>query len=217
MNEQELLVQRFVDNDLTDEERLQFFTALDANPSLRRQLVNTQLLIAEAAKLPRLAPSARLVEQITGRLAQTKPSLLGSLWAWWTTPRMIQWNMAGVVVAAAAGLVFAWTVQLVLLRSQPVPQARQVQEEPTVLVRLVLLQPEAQSVAVAGDFNGWNPSRTPLQRSGTIWTVTLPLKPGRYQYMFVVDGKQWVTDPLAADENFDGFGAKNAVLDVESL
>jgi hypothetical protein len=35
--------------------------------------------------------------------------------------------------------------------------------------------------------------------------------------MFVVDGKQWVTDPLAADENFDGFGAKNAVLDVESL
>ncbi len=217
MNEQELLVQRFVDNELTDEERLQFFTALDENPALRRQLVNAQLLIAEAAKLPRLAPSARLVEQVTSRLAQAKPGLLGGFWAWWTVPRTLQWSMTGVAVAAVAGLLFAWLVQLVIPRLQPVPLARQVQGEPTVLVRLILLQPEAQSVAVAGDFNGWNPSRTPLQRSGTLWTVTLPLKPGRYQYMFVVDGKQWVTDPLASDESFDGFGAKNAVLDVESL
>ena len=68
--------------------------------------------------------------------------------------------------------------------------------ESKILVRLVLLQPGAQSVAVAGDFNGWNPEQTKLEWSeGGMWTVTIPLKPGRYQYMFVIDGKQWIADP----------------------
>jgi 1,4-alpha-glucan branching enzyme len=88
-------------------------------------------------------------------------------------------------------------------------------QEPTVLVRLVLLQPGARSVSVAGDFNGWDPAQTKLERSdGGVWTATIPLKPGRYQYMFVIDGKQWIADPLAAEEATDGFGAQNAVLDV---
>ena len=84
-----------------------------------------------------------------------------------------------------------------------------------MFVRLVLLQPGAQSVAVAGDFNGWNPGQTKLERSeGGMWTATIPLKPGRYQYMFVIDGKQWIADPLAGEASGDGFGAENAVLDV---
>ena len=79
----------------------------------------------------------------------------------------------------------------------------------------MLLQPDARSVSVVGDFNGWNPAKTKLERTdGGMWTVTLPLKPGRYEYMFVIDGKQWIADPLASEEATDGFGAQNAVLDV---
>jgi hypothetical protein len=33
--------------------------------------------------------------------------------------------------------------------------------------------------------------------------------------MFVIDGKQWIADPLAAEAETDGFGAQNAVLDVD--
>jgi 1,4-alpha-glucan branching enzyme len=70
-------------------------------------------------------------------------------------------------------------------------------------------------VSVAGDFNGWNPSQTPLEPSaGGAWTVTLPLEPGRYEYMFVVDGQNWIADPFAAERTADGFGSENAVLDV---
>jgi 1,4-alpha-glucan branching enzyme len=84
-----------------------------------------------------------------------------------------------------------------------------------VLVRLVVLQPSARTVQVAGDFNGWNPAHTSLEQiSDGAWAVTIPLKPGRYEYMFVVDGKQWVVDPFAAEQNEDGFGSRNAVLDV---
>ncbi len=79
---------------------------------------------------------------------------------------------------------------------------------------MALLDPEAESVAIAGDFNGWNPGLTPLRRSSNgLWTFTIPLKPGRYQYMFSVDGR-WVTDPLASEFSPDGFGDENAVLDV---
>ena len=48
---------------------------------------------------------------------------------------------------------------------------------------------------MAGDFNGWDPARTPLQEAASgSWTVTIPLEPGRYKYMFVVDGQQWIVD-----------------------
>jgi len=49
---------------------------------------------------------------------------------------------------------------------------------------------------------------------GGVWTTTIRLKPGRYQYMFVIDGKQWLADPLATEDAGDGFGSNNAVLDV---
>ena len=87
-----------------------------------------------------------------------------------------------------------------------------------VLVRLVVLQPEARTVDVAGDFNGWDPTRTPLEQTPTgAWTVTIPLQPGRYEYMFVVDGTQWVGDPFAVEQTDDGFGSRNAVLDVRPV
>jgi 1,4-alpha-glucan branching enzyme len=70
-------------------------------------------------------------------------------------------------------------------------------------------------VQVAGDFNGWNPARTPLEEvSAGAWAVTIPLEPGRYKYMYVIDGRRWIADPFAAEQYDDGFGSQNAVLEV---
>ena len=81
-----------------------------------------------------------------------------------------------------------------------------------------MLEPGARTVGVAGDFNGWDPVQTLLEPSASgAWTVTLPLEPGRYEYMFVVDGTQWIADPFAAEQQDDGFGSRNAVLDVRSV
>ena len=35
--------------------------------------------------------------------------------------------------------------------------------------------------------------------------------------MFVLDGQQWIGDPFAAEQNDDGFGSRNAVLEVRPL
>jgi hypothetical protein len=84
------------------------------------------------------------------------------------------------------------------------------------LVRLVYV-PQASDVdqvTVAGTFNGWNPDATAMQREGNVWVLQLVLPPDSYEYMFVEDGQRWVTDPLATQTRDDGFGRKNAVLDL---
>jgi hypothetical protein len=53
-----------------------------------------------------------------------------------------------------------------------------------------------------------------MERTGDVWTAQLVLPPGTYEYMFVENGENWVTDPLALQTRDDGFGRKNAVLDV---
>lgn len=227
MREHERQIQRFLDGELTPEERAAFLQAVDADPSLRRRWLNMELVLAEAAQLPRLAPSPEFLAAVQVKLVPTSVSLWERIRATITEPRTLEWNLAGAVATACVALVaVAGLLRYAPGRivEVPVPSApvRQVSvasgQEAAVYVRLVLLQPGARSVAVAGDFNGWNPSQTKLERTeGGVWTATIALKPGRYQYMFVIDGKQWIADPLAAEGTGDGFGSQNAVLDVATL
>ena len=56
---------------------------------------------------------------------------------------------------------------------------------------------KVKSVSVAGDFNHWNSSDNPMIHIGdSIWTITLQLQPGKYQYRFFIDGEKWIKDPL---------------------
>ena len=82
-------------------------------------------------------------------------------------------------------------------------------------VTFVFLAPEARSVALAGDFDGWDPARLPMQRQGSgLWTVDVPLAPGRYQYAFVVDGRRFTADPSAPRATGDDFGTPTSVVTV---
>jgi hypothetical protein len=85
----------------------------------------------------------------------------------------------------------------------------------SVYVRFVLYAPKVSSVALAGSFNEWDPTRTPLVPAGEtgVWTVTLPLAPGQHTYAFVIDGQRWLPDPAAPAVD-DGFGHHNSVMTV---
>ena len=80
----------------------------------------------------------------------------------------------------------------------------------------VFLAPNASTVSIVGDFNEWDPARTPLTRaaSGGLWTVEMPLAPGRYTYSFVVDGRTFVADPVAPRAVGDDFGTPTSVVTV---
>ena len=72
-----------------------------------------------------------------------------------------------------------------------------------------------KSVALAGTFNGWNATAMPMKQdaSGKVWKLTLPLKPGRHLYKFVINGTNWVTDPKAKSEK-DADGNANSILNL---
>ena len=59
--------------------------------------------------------------------------------------------------------------------------------------------PEAQEVAIVGDFSAWQPISLVDHEGDGVWTVTLALPPGRYTYAFIVDGRWVGQDPAAAD------------------
>ncbi len=79
-------------------------------------------------------------------------------------------------------------------------------------VSLEFVKPEAKRVCVAGSFNEWEPESTPLSPAGNgRWVGDLAVKPGRYEYLFVVDG-QWLPDPNAKESVANPFGGRNSVL-----
>ena len=55
--------------------------------------------------------------------------------------------------------------------------------------------PEAKSVVLAGSFNGWNAAANHMKKGKDgVWSTTVNLLPGTYEYLFIVDG-EWKTDP----------------------
>jgi serine protease AprX len=74
---------------------------------------------------------------------------------------------------------------------------------------------EAENLAVAGDFNEWNPTEASDRRDGVFRVaVDLP-SPGRYRYKFVVDRTQWVDDPGNAVKEADGYGGNNSIVHID--
>jgi hypothetical protein len=216
----DFLVQRFVDQELSAEERVQLLVRLGQDDKLRRRAIALERLALGASQLPRPIVPDGFVAAVTARTS-LRPSLWQRITAAVWAPHVCQWNVASA--SAAAVLLLSIGAGLVLgLAGRRTPSPNIAMSPavgpaaPTrVLVRLVVVQPGARTVQAAGDFNGWNPTQTPLEpTSNGAWTVTIPLEPGRYEYQFVVDGEHWIADPFAIEQNDDGFGSRNAVLDV---
>jgi hypothetical protein len=80
-------------------------------------------------------------------------------------------------------------------------------------VRFTLARRDARTVAVAGDFSGWE--LRSLQRGADgVWTLDTVLEPGVYHYAFVIDGETWMVPDNASGIVDDGFGRRNATLIV---
>jgi retinol-binding protein 3 len=61
----------------------------------------------------------------------------------------------------------------------------------------------AKGVALAGEWNGWDPRAQPMARRDGAWVATVDLEPGAHPYKFVVDG-EWMVDPANPETARDG-------------
>ncbi|MCX6285669.1 MAG: glycogen-binding domain-containing protein [Bacteroidetes bacterium] len=69
----------------------------------------------------------------------------------------------------------------------------------------------ARNVYIAGTFNNWSTMQTPMIRCDSGWFITLRLKPGKYTYKYIIDGK-WSPDPYNKLRENDSQGGQNSVI-----
>ena len=115
---------------------------------------------------------------------------------------MRRWSWAGLAAAAALGAI---------LIAHP---WRGGHESALDGFQFVLVAPQASSVALVGDFNDWDPARSPMRTAQGVWATTVPLAPGRYRYAFLVNGAEWRADPGAPAAHDDEFGTPSSVITV---
>jgi hypothetical protein len=184
-------------------------------------------LLARATRALRDEPSASAhdVGRVMARVrARPRPEVDGAVQVLPASRARVhrRWYIASGIAAAAVVVLVTGEV-----RRSAVPVARDPNDTlapgeiagstplRTRDVRFMLDAPGASRVAVAGDFNHWQP--VPLRREGGDghWVVTLPIADGTYSYSFVVEDRRWVADPVAPAAPGDGFGAPSSVLIVE--
>lgn len=75
--------------------------------------------------------------------------------------------------------------------------------------------PGARTVMLGGDFNNWDYNSTPLKKDpkDRTWKKSLFLKPGRYEYKFIVDGN-WTIDPANNNRVVNTFGSENSIIEI---
>jgi len=203
------LVKRLLDGELS---------LSDLPPELRGEGAEALRLLGAVDRAP-VALSAAFETRVMAEVRRRARSPIRRVWRGLVEPRDIElrlrvrpWVVWGAALAAAAAVA--------LLLTRP-PQASEgarpmrVAAGDSVYVRFVLYAPTARRVAVAGTFNQWDQTASPLARvgAGGVWAITLALPQGHHQYAFVVDGAQWVPDPAAPGVD-DGFGRRNSMVAV---
>jgi len=92
-----------------------------------------------------------------------------------------------------------------------------VKKKTTPSTEFSLFAPDVNQVYLAGDFNDWQPDAKEYRLrkfKGDIWKKKAKLKPGRYEYQFVVDG-QWWCDPSNDNRVTNPYCTENCVIEVK--
>lgn len=189
----------------------------DLPPELRAEARRWDRLLTDVQQLGPAGAPAGLAEDVDRRLAPRYAGKAGWRRAldWAVRPRTVRVSpVAGLVAAAALALLvmrpWAGPTQPAATTAGPEGGATA-----TVYVQFRIEAPGARSVAVAGDFTEWSPRYDLQDADGDgVWTGRVAVRPGVHEYMFVIDGREWVTDPDADRYADDGFGNRNAVMVV---
>ena len=172
--------------------------------------------VMEALNAPEVIPLHPTRQ--AGKPGTRRPWLVRPTWTLSVSP-------IGAFAAAAAlvGIIAfsAWqlsAVDEVQVATQPVEgglvPVSNTDEEPLVLHQFTYYQKGLQSISVVGGFNDWDEDSTKLiEVSPGVWTVSMRLRPGVYEYQFILNGKQRVTDPTMPQTSSD-FGSPNSVVTV---
>jgi len=225
------LLNPYLDQVLNAESTGQVEEHLKFCPACQDEYLRLKEMIASLNILPRVSTPQNLTQKIMAKISQEEiqiqsswieqlkkrisipslsfPHLLLSFPRKWES--IFSFRLIGAAATAALVLFFAFTFIFNTPVTSPICSAE-------VQFSLRINDNKAHTVAIAGDFNNWDPRMNTLEdpEGDGIWTATLKLEPGRYEYMFVMDGEKWLPDPNALRYVKDGFGNKNAILEINN-
>lgn len=73
----------------------------------------------------------------------------------------------------------------------------------------------AESAAVCGDFNEWDPDANPMRRyKDGHFGVSINLTEGSYRYRFLLDGEKWENDWDAEEYAPNPYGGEDSIVKV---
>lgn len=202
MKNERSIIHLTLDGDLPAEERVRLLKRIESDPVLSKEYHALAEALGTLGREGRREPPPAFTRSVLARLPRRKAPLRERMMKLFFGGRVLRWNLASAV---AVLLIVALAAVLATTRQS---------DNDTVTVRLNVQAPNARQVAVAGDFNKWDPGVNVMSRENGAWTIELPLRPGVYAYMFIVDNEQWITDPQAETHRDDGFGNRNAVMRV---
>jgi 1,4-alpha-glucan branching enzyme len=80
----------------------------------------------------------------------------------------------------------------------------------------VMPEGNVQTVAVCGEFNGWDPTAHPMKRQKDgRFALTLSLATGQtYRFRYLLDGARWENDPTADAYVPNPYGSEDSVIRV---
>ena len=73
---------------------------------------------------------------------------------------------------------------------------------------------KGKSVYLAGDFNSWDPTAKKMTFKNGVYTASVKLAEGEYQYKFIIDGT-WCADPENVNSVANDQGTFNSVVVVK--
>lgn len=231
--EKEEILRKYLDGELSGEEEREALHMIADDPQMREMLsfersVQSTISNTDVYDQPEVPDgfTDRVMSSIEhGQQLQATVSLIEQMKGWiqrlWK-PRKIHlrpvYGVAAAVILTIAILIpfyFDAPKEVIQVNNTMQESMQQVSHsQDQVWVRFVYIDEKAQSIEVAGDFNGWEP--IPLEKQEVngeqVWTGLVSMSRGEHRYMFVKDGEEWVTDPMAPMQREDGFGNKNAVI-----
>lgn len=80
-------------------------------------------------------------------------------------------------------------------------------------IRFKLENNNYYKVNIAGDFNNWSSKDLEMRLYNNEWLLDINLKPGSYQYKFVINDNNWILDP-ESEFSFTPNGNKNSFIRV---
>ncbi len=209
------IIHRLLDGGVSPDEKQVILNQIESDPPLKEEYDGLARALHAVKTDVRKPVPPYFTAGVMKKLPKRKRSVTQKVRAFFFGHRMIRWNVATAL--ATVGIVVLVLTQVVRFQNRPGDTAAVTRQDQVVRVTMNFYAPEAHQVAVAGTFNKWQVGSDVLKKQGNgTWTIDISLKPGVYSYMFVVDGKAWVTDPNADAYRDDGFGYNNSVLRVQT-